>query len=86
MEKDATKREVQAAKTSGERTIEDLRVKLSRLKKTDLEARKALEDLIIAVEKETQEKVTGIQIKAENERESLRRETGRKKAEMGAWW
>lgn len=83
LETDQEKREIEQAKRAGERTVEDLQVKLSRLKKTDLAAREALQKLIEATEQATQNKITAIQIKSANERESKEREIAKKRAELG---
>lgn len=83
LETDQEKREIEQAKRAGERTVEDLQVKLNRLKKTDIAAREALQKLIEATEQATQNKITAIQIKSANERESKEREIAKKRAELG---
>lgn len=83
LEKDSEKKSIEQTKRTGERTIEDLRVKLSRLKDVDIEARNALNKLIEATEKETQRKITEIQVKASNERLLLEQQNNNKRAEIG---
>lgn len=83
LERDATQKSVVQAKRAGEREVENLRIKLEKLKETDIEGREKLQQLIVAKEQETQQKINDILIKAQAEREAQIRANARAEAEIG---
>lgn len=68
LDTDAVSREVNSTRVAGEREIENLRIKMEQLKKTDLEARENLQKLIEAKERETQQKIDKILLEAAQQR------------------
>lgn len=81
--RDATEKAITQAQLAGQREVENLRIKLNNLKETDIEGRELLQQLIIAKEKETEQKVTDIATKAAYEREQKIRENARTQEEIG---
>ena len=82
IEKDATVKAVAQARLQGEREIEALRVKMSRLKKSDKQARDDIQKMIEAKEQETQDAIDAILLKAQVEREAKQRENARAQIEI----
>lgn len=82
IEKDATIKAVAQAKLQGEREIEALKVKLSRLKKADKQARDDIQKMIEAKEIETQNAIDAILLKSQVEREAKQRENARAQLEL----
>jgi hypothetical protein len=83
LEKDGAEKQIKQAQIAGEREVETLRVKLSRLRAADEEARQRLQDLITATEEATAKRVQEIQIKADADAEALKRSNDRKRLEQG---
>jgi hypothetical protein len=83
LEKDGAEKQIKQAQIAGEREVEALRVKLSRLRAADEEARQRLQDLITATEAATAKRVQEIQIKADADAEALKRSNDRKRLEQG---
>lgn len=83
LERDATQKAVVQAQRAGEREVENLRIKLDKLKQEDVKGRETLQKLILAKEQETQQKISDILIKATNEREQKARENARAQMEIG---
>ena len=68
IEQDQTQKQLIQIKLQGEREVEELQVKMDRLRKTDVAAREALQKLIDAKEKETQQKMTAFSVQSAEQR------------------
>lgn len=68
LDTDAVSRQVNQLRVAGEREVENLKIKLSKLKQTDTKARDELAKLIVAREKQTQEQIDAVLIQATEKR------------------
>lgn len=68
LDDDAVSRQVNQLRIAGEREVENLRIKLGNLKKTDLKAREELGKLIVAREQQTQKQIDAVLIQASEQR------------------
>lgn len=68
LDEDAVSRQINQIRVAGEREVENLKIKLSKLKQTDTKARKELADLIVAREKQTQKEIDAVTIQAAEKR------------------
>ena len=68
LDTDAVSRQVNQLRVQGEREVENLKIKLNQLKKTDLQARAELGKLIVAREEQTQREITAVLERAADQR------------------
>lgn len=68
LDDDAVSRQVNQLRIAGEREVENLRIKLNNLKRTDLKAREELGKLIVAREQQTQKQIDAVTIQASEQR------------------
>lgn len=68
LDTDAVTRQINQIRVAGEREVENLKIKLSKLKQTDTKAREDLSRLIIEREKQTQQQIDAITIQAAEQR------------------
>ena len=68
LDTDAVSRQVNQLRVAGEREVENLKIKLSKLKQTDNKARDEMAKLIVAREKQTQEQIDAVLIQATEKR------------------
>lgn len=74
MDTDAVTRQVNQIRVAGEREVENLKIKLENLKKTDKKGREALGKLIVEIEKKTQREIDEVVIQAEAQRANALRQ------------
>ena len=65
---DETERALAVRRAAGNREVEDLQRKLDKLKETDVEGRKAISDLMLKIEENTQKELTRIQLDSQQKR------------------
>lgn len=68
LDEDAVSRQINQIRVAGEREVENLKIKLSKLKQTDTKARDELSKLIVAKEKQTQQQIDAVTIQAAEQR------------------
>lgn len=64
LDTDAVSKQINQIRIAGEREVENLKIKLEKLKKTDKKAREELAKLIVAREKQTQKEIDAVTIQA----------------------
>lgn len=74
LDTDAASRQINQLRIAGEREVENLKIKLSKLKQTDTKAREDLQKLIVAREAQTQQQIDAVTIQAAEKRAQALRE------------
>lgn len=68
LDRDAVTRQINQLRVAGEREVENLKIKLRKLKQTDTKARAELQQLIVEREKQTQQQIDAVTTQAAEQR------------------